>query len=251
MRLPFRKERQLCRSLFDILGFYPHDMEHYTRALMHKSMAAREGTGRPYNNERLEFLGDAILDAVVGDIVYKAFRGKREGFLTSTRSKVVKRETLGQLAEKMGLIQLIQCNMSSHNHNSYMGGNAFEALVGAVYLDRGYDYCMYFMQEKVLGRHINLTKLAYSEANFKSKLLEWAQKNHHEVTYQLLEEGKDDESSSPVFFSSVLVDGNVWGKGKGYSKKESQQLASREALKRTGIVKPTRKGKGGEKSDSK
>ena len=139
IRLPFRKDKELYLSLYNVIGFYPHDISHYKLALMHKSVMHRNKKGKPLNNERLEFLGDAILDATVGDIVYRHFPGKREGFLTNTRSKLVQRETLNRLANEMGINRLIMSSGRSSSHNSYMGGNAFEALVGAIYLDRGYD----------------------------------------------------------------------------------------------------------------
>ena len=139
IRLPFRKEKELFSSLKDILGFYPHNINLYKQALLHKSMGRRNEKGRPLNNERLEFLGDAVLSAVVGDIVFRHFEGKREGFLTNTRSKLVSRNTLGKLAQEMGIDQLVKSSDHSTSHNSYKNGNAFEALVGAIYLDRGYD----------------------------------------------------------------------------------------------------------------
>ena len=150
MKLPFRKDKELYLSLRKIIGFYPHDISYYKLALMHKSMYKRNAKGKPVNNERLEFLGDAVLDATVGDIVYRHFPGKREGFLTNTRSKLVQRDTLNRLAQEMGINQLILSSGRSQSHNSYMGGNAFEALVGAIYLDRGYDACMEFIIPKLL-----------------------------------------------------------------------------------------------------
>ena len=176
IKLPFRKEKELFSALYDILGFYPHHIELYKQALLHKSVGRKNEKGRPQNNERLEFLGDAILDAVVGDIVFRHFEGKREGFLTNARSKLVSRATLGKLAQEMGVDQLIKYAGHSTSHNSYMNGNAFEALVGAIYLDRGYDACMRFMEKRILAQVINIDKVAYKEVNFKSKLLEWSQK---------------------------------------------------------------------------
>ena len=137
IKLPFRKDKELYLKLYKILGYLPHDISLYKLALMHKSVARRNVKGRPVNNERLEFLGDAVLDAAVGHIVYEHFPGKREGFLTNTRSKLVQRETLGKLASEMGITDLILSSGRSASHNSYMGGNAFEALVGALYLDHG------------------------------------------------------------------------------------------------------------------
>lgn len=229
IKLSFRKDKELYFSLYEILGFYPHDINYYKLALMHKSIMRRNSKGKPVNNERLEFLGDAVLDAVVGDIVYQHFPGKREGFLTNTRSKLVQRDTLNKLAQEMGINQLILSNGHSSSHNSYMGGNAFEALVGAIYLDRGYDACMFFMKNRILAQMINIDKVAYKEVNFKSKLIEWSQKNRVQLEYVLIEQHKDD-NGSPVFTYQVEIEGVKGGIGKGYSKKESQQVASKETL---------------------
>ena len=231
IRLPFRKEKELYLSLHQIIGVYPHNISYYKLALMHKSVARRNEKGRPVNNERLEFLGDAILDAIVGDIVYQHFPGKREGFLTNTRSKIVQRETLNKLAQEMGINQLILSSGHSYSHNSYLGGNAFEALVGALYLDRGYNACMKFMEQRILSQLINIDKVAYKEMNFKSKLIEKKKKNRVKLEYKLLEQ-KKDEHGSPVFRFQVLIEGLEGGIGSGFSKKESQQLASKLTLQR-------------------
>ncbi|MBR1449450.1 MAG: ribonuclease III [Prevotella sp.] len=231
IRLPFRKEKELFSSLYDIIGFYPDNIGYYKVALTHKSSGQRNEKGKPLNNERLEFLGDAILDAVVGHIVYEHFSGKREGFLTNTRSKLVSRETLGKLAGEMGLTELIQSNGSQRSHNSYMAGNAFEALVGAIYLDQGYDAVMRFMKKRILAQMVNIDKVAYKEVNFKSKLLEWTQKNRVKMEFRCLKQGKDDKGS-PIFGFQVLIEGVEGGKGQGYSKKEAQQECSKETLQR-------------------
>ena len=231
LKLPFRKEKELCAALYDIMGVYPHDLALYKLALMHKSMFRRNAKGKPVNNERLEFLGDAVLDAAVGDIVYRHFPGKREGFLTNTRSKLVQRETLGRLAQEMGITQLILSNGRSMSHNSYMGGNAFEALVGALYLDRGYDACMRFLQKRILNQMINIDKVAYKEVNFKSKLIEWAQKNRVRLDFRLVEQHKD-KNGSPVFTYMVVLEGVDGCDATGYSKKESQQQASKRTLEK-------------------
>ena len=231
IKLPFRKEKELYVSLYRIMGFYPRDIALYKLALMHKSMFRRNAKGKPVNNERLEFLGDAILDAAVGDIVYRHFPGKREGFLTNTRSKLVQRETLGRLAQDMGITQLILSSGRSSSHNSYMGGNAFEALVGALYLDRGYDACMRFIEKRILAQMINIDKVAYKEVNFKSKLIEWTQKNRVQLSFALQNQRKD-KNGSPVFTYRVLIEGIEGCEASGYSKKESQQLASRRTLEK-------------------
>ena len=231
IRLPFRKEKELFSSLYEILGFYPHNISYYKQALMHKSIRKRNEKGKPLNNERLEFLGDAILDAVVGDIVFSHYEGKREGFLTNTRSKLVSRETLGKLATEMGLGNLVLSAGHSNSHNSYVEGNAFEALVGAIYLDRGYEACMWFWQNRVLSKFINLDKVAFKEVNFKSKLLEWSQKNRVRLEFQMLKQKKDD-NGSPIFNFQVMLEGVPGEKGTGYSKKEAQQLAAKDTLQR-------------------
>ena len=231
MKLPFRKDKELYLSLYNIMGFFPRDISYYKLALMHKSMYKRNSKGKPVNNERLEFLGDAILDAAVGDIVYRHFPGKREGFLTNTRSKLVQRDTLNRLAQEMGLNRLILSSGRSSSHNSYMGGNAFEALVGAIYLDRGYDACMEFMSKRILAQMINIDKVAYKEVNFKSKLIEWSQKNRVRIDFKIVSQEKD-KTGSPMFCYQVMIEGIEGCSGTGYSKKESQQLASKLTLEK-------------------
>ena len=232
IRLPFRQEKELFSSLYEVMGFYPQDISYYKQALMHKSIGRRNEKGKPLNNERLEFLGDALLDAVVGHIVYDHFPGKREGFLTNTRSKLVSRDTLGKLAEEMGLKRLIVSSGQNNSHNSYMAGNAFEALVGAIYLDQGYDGVMRFMKKRILAQLINIDKVAYKEVNFKSKLLEWSQKNRVRMEYKMKKQETDKETGSPVFRFQVYIEGVPGESGKGFSKKEAQQLASEATLKR-------------------
>ena len=231
IKLPFRKEKELFSSLYSILGFYPRNIEYYKQALMHKSIRKRNDKGKPLNNERLEFLGDAILDAAVGYIVYRHSEGKREGFLTNTRSKLVSRDTLGKLAGEMGLGNLLVSASHSTSHNSYVEGNAFEALVGAIYLDRGYEACLAFFEKQVLGKYIDIDKVAFKEVNFKSKLLEWSQKNRVRLEFKMLKQ-KTDENGSPIFSFQVMLEGVEGEKGSGYSKKEAQQQASKDTLQR-------------------
>ena len=229
IRLLFRKDKESYFRFYKMLGFYPRNISIYEQALLHKSSSIKSEQGRLLNNERLEFLGDAILDAVVADIVYKKFEGKREGFLTNTRSKIVQRETLNRLAIEIGLDKLIKYSARQSSHNSYMCGNAFEALVGAIYLDRGYRACKHFMEHRIIGPYINLEKISRKEVNFKSKLIEWSQKNRVELTCELITQSHD-QCFSPTFESEVLIEGIPAGRGIGYSKKESQQRAAHEAM---------------------
>ena len=231
IRLLFRKDRESYFCFYRILGFFPRDIKVYQQALLHKSISMRSEKGRPINNERLEFLGDAILDAIVGDIVYRHFEGRREGFLTNTRSKIVQRETLNKLAVEIGLDKLVKYSTRSSSHNSYMYGNAFEAFIGAIYLDQGYDRCKQFMEEKIFKNYIDLDKMSRKEVNFKSKLIEWNQKNKMEVSFELIEQFLDEEYN-PMFHTEVRIEGISAGTGTGYSKKESQQNAAQMALKK-------------------
>lgn len=229
IKLHFHKDKELYLLLYGILGFYPKHIELYKLALSHKSVKLKTDNGKPLNNERLEFLGDAILDAVVGDIVYTHFPKKGEGFLTNTRSKIVHRGSLNKLADSLGLTDLVNSSSKVVSHNSYMGGNAFEALVGAIYLDKGYNYCKQFIEQRILTTYIDIDTLANKEINFKSKLLEWLQKHKMTFDFQLISFTKD-ENGSPIFRYSVIIEGIVCAKGKGFSKKESQQKASEYAL---------------------
>lgn len=231
IRLLFHKDRKSYLCFYKILGFYPRNIQIYQQALLHKSTSLRSEKGRPLNNERLEFLGDAILDAIVGDIVYRHFEGKREGFLTNTRSKIVQRETLNKLAVDIGLDKLVKSSTRSSSHNSYMYGNAFEAFIGAIYIDQGYDRCKQFMEKKIFKSYIDLDKMSRKEVNFKSKLIEWSQKNKLEVSFELIEQLLDKDYN-PMFHTEVRILGLSAGKGTGYSKKESQQNAAQMALKK-------------------
>lgn len=229
IRLLFRKDKEPYLCFYKMLGFYPRNIEIYQQALLHKSSSIEAGKGRLLNNERLEFLGDAILDAIVADIVYKKFEGKREGFLTNTRSKIVQRETLNRVAVEIGLDKLIKYTTRQSSHNSYMCGNAFEALIGAIYLDRGYRACKKFMEERIINQYLNLEKISRKEVNFKSKLIEWSQKNKFCVEFNLIEQSLDSDQN-PIFETQITVENIPAGTGKGYSKKESQQEAAHATL---------------------
>ena len=231
IRLLFRKDRESYLCFYRILGFLPHDLSLYQQALLHKSTSLKSKKGRPLNNERLEFLGDAILDAVVADLVYRHFENRKEGFLTTTRSKIVQRETLNKLAVEIGLDKLVKYATRTSSHNNYMYGNAFEAFVGAIYLDQGYRRCMKFMEKRIFSQYIDMDSLSRKEVNFKSKLIEWSQKHKIEVSFELIEQ-LQDKDHSPMFHTEVRTEGLTAGTGRGYSKKESQQNAAKMALAR-------------------
>jgi ribonuclease-3 len=187
--------------------------------------------GRWINNERLEFLGDAILDAIVADIVFKEFEYKKEGFLTNMRSKIVQRETLNRLALELGLDKLIKTSARTNTHKTYMYGNALEALIGAIYLDQGYRVAKRFVYERLIVEHLNMESVVQSEVNFKSRLIEWSQKNKVLIDFRLLDTYMDS-GNNPIFITSVFIYDLEAGTGKGYSKKESHQIAARETLEK-------------------
>lgn len=216
---------------YRILGFIPDNIKFYEEAFLHKSSSKETETGKYLNNERLEFLGDAILDAVVADIVFHQFKTKKEGFLTNTRSKIVQRETLDHIAYELGLNELLVSSSKINAQKSHILGNALEALIGAIYLDKGYDITHEFIEKKIIEPFINIDVLARKEVNFKSKLLEWSQKNKIDLEFILIENFNDEENN-PVFQTQVSLNGVLSGIGIGYSKKESQQNAAKMALKK-------------------
>ena len=226
-----KKGKEPYFSLYKILGFYPDNIHIYEQAFLHKSSSRKGDDGKWQNNERLEFLGDAILDAIVADIIYKKFQYKREGFLTNTRSKIVQRETMNRVAVQLGLDKMVAYSTKTNSHNNHMYGNALEALIGAIYLDQGYQVCYDFIQNVMIKKYIDLDTIARKEVNFKSSLIEWSQKNRLEIVFNLIESFTDNEGN-PVFQTSITLSDTQIGVGIGYSKKESQQSAAKMAIKK-------------------
>ncbi|MEN6588200.1 MAG: ribonuclease III [Proteiniphilum sp.] len=225
------KGKEPYLSFYNVLGFYPDRIGLYREAMTHRSSSVRSKKGRWVNNERLEFLGDAILDAIVADILYKKFEHKKEGFLTSTRSRIVQRETLNKLAVELGLDKLIISSTRNLAHNTNIYGDALEALIGAIYLDQGYRVAKKFVFETLIKQHLNIDNVLKSEVDFKSRLIEWGQKNKVEVFFEVTDASYDAQNN-PVFISCVKVAGVEVGSGKGYSKKESHQMAAKVAIRK-------------------
>ena len=213
-----------------MLGFYPNHIDLYEQAFIHRSISSSPD-GHRINNERLEFLGDAILDAIVADIVYKYFPFKKEGFLTNMRSKIVQRESLNHVALALGIDKKVTSMPYASAHNKFMYGNALEALIGAIYLDMGYRRCCKFVEERIIQPYLSLDQLATREVNFKSKLLEWAQKSKLHVDFELINVATDNEGN-PVFQTSVSIADTPLGVGIGNTKKESQQIAAKNVLRK-------------------
>ncbi|MBQ5888796.1 MAG: ribonuclease III [Bacteroidaceae bacterium] len=207
------------------MGYVPRDIKIYEMAMTHSSLS---GNQKLSCNERLEFLGDAVLSSVTADYLYSKFSREREGFLTRSRSNLVCRERLNELALQIGLDKYVNACGVAHQHNNYIYGNALEALVGAIYIDKGYKQCRRFLLDRVFSRLADIESVVKSDKNYKSRLIEWGQKKHIEVEFRLVSE--EMRKDGVYFVSEVLVDGKVCGVGDGFSKRESQQKAARQAL---------------------
>ena len=231
IKLLFVKDKELYVFIHRITGFYPRDIKPYKLAMVHRSKPVKLANGHWANNERLEFLGDAVLDNVVADFLFTTFPNKHEGFLTSTRAKIVQRESLNRIGNSLHLDSHVHALTQSSSHNSYICGNALEALVGAVYLDQGYNRCRKFIIERLIKKHFNLNDLVTTEQNFKSRLIEWTQKYRISIEFELVD-SYSDKDKNPVFRTAVILGGIYASDAVGYSKKESHQSASKKALER-------------------
>lgn len=235
VRIRFSHSRITYRKFKRILGFYPKNIGLYELALVHKSASIRHKDGTLINNERLEYLGDSILDAIISDYLFSLFPNKDEGFLSKIRSKIVKRKHLNLIAEKIGIQQLLVSNTDNCGEIKHIYGDAFEALIGAVYLDKGYEKTMYFIVHQLIARHINLDEIINSESDYKSRIIEWAQKNHKDILFEN-EELYQESGKSPIFVSRVRVAYECLGEGRGSSKKEAEQNAAEDAYLKQSIV---------------
>lgn len=223
-----RKEFYLF--LKDILGYYPGNLKLYDIAFIHKSASVTDSMGNLINNERLEYLGDAILGAVVAEFLYNRFPQRGEGFLTQMRSKLVNRTFLTQLINETGMHRFIKSRTVSPNTASNIYGDALEALIGAIYLDKGFNTARFVIIKRFLNGYVDLNKMEEQDNNYKSQLIEWGQKNKLDITFQTEEEDSPNSKFS-IFVTTVEIENKIKGKGYGSSKKESQQNAANEALK--------------------
>lgn len=229
-RLLTKNRQEPFLSFKQVLGFTPREIELYQMAVQHRSVPLKNAKGRWVNNERLEFLGDAILNAIISDILYRRYEKEKEGFLTNARSNIVKRESLNKICCQIGLHKLIVADKQINTkENTNIYGNALEALIGAVYLDIGYEKCIRFVKKKLLISPELMKSIAEDNENYKSELLEWCQQRYFTLDYKLIEETLDGYNQH-TFVSEVIIQDMPVCKGSGASKKESHQQASCHAL---------------------
>jgi len=227
-----RFTEQEIQAIAALLGYTFSNRDLLKAALTHGS--SRKGR-LSTTYQRLEFLGDAVLGSVVAEVLFKLYPYEDEGFLTELRSKIVNRGNLNQLARKLGFEQLIQYDnrMVNSTRQGSLLGDAFEALIGAIYLDKGYDFTKNFLINHIIKSHIDIHKLEQTETNFKSKLIEWCQRHGKDITFELIE--NQDGESNKLFTVQASVDGEIMGQGKEFNKKNAEKLAAEKACEALSI----------------
>ena len=231
IRLFSSSRKEFYLFLKNLIGFYPQNLKLYDLAFVHKSASVIDSRGNFTNNERLEYLGDAVLSAVIADFLYNRFPQEDEGFLTKTRSKLVNRSFLTKLTYDMGLNVYIDSNTTKNIDNSHIYGDALEALIGAIYLDKDYSAAKYFITKRILSKFVNLAEIEQNDLNFKSRLIEWSQQNKKELEFDTTEE-VNEKTKQPKFTAVVKIDNVKVGTGTGASKKEAHQNAARQSLEK-------------------
>lgn len=225
VRRNYGPDKEYYRIIDDLFGFIPHNIELYKLALIHKSASFVLEDGQTINNERLEFLGDAVIEAVTSDYLYIEFPDRQEGFLTQLRSKIVSRQSLNTIARTIGLDRHVIANSNGSGNQKHIFGDAFEAMIGAIYLDMGYDFVNRLLINRIYYRYLDIDSLLEEETDFKSRLIEWCQKNHHSIAFR---SGLSRSAGMrPQFHATVYIDGLETGHGTGGSKKEAEQEAAR------------------------
>ncbi len=229
IKLFSRKGRKFYRFINSTTGIRPGKTALYQQALIHKSALRRKHSNEPFNNERLEYLGDAILGAIVAQELYNLYPSEDEGFLTKTRSRIVSRTNLNQIAQDMGLKKWIRFHPPGDISQTHILGDALEAIIGAVFLDKGYGSARKFVRNRILAQYLDLKQIVENDTNYKSILIEWGQKNKCPVHF-ITEEYPESKENTPVFIARAIIRDQVSGEGKGSSKKEAEQKAASEAL---------------------
>jgi ribonuclease-3 len=227
-----RKGRKFFFSIKSLTGCYPRSVSVYKMAFIHKSAQQKGASGEVISNERLEFLGDAILGAVIASELYQMYPEKDEGALTKMRARIVNRNLLNQVGSKLNLEQLIQSQAQLDLSQTHVVGDAVEALIGAVYIDQGFACARRFILKSIIEQHVNFSEIVLNDSNFKSMLIEWGHKYRQSIVFKTEELATSGETPL-VFLSKVYVNDELWGEGQGTSKKEAQQNSARIALERT------------------
>lgn len=223
----FSSDKRLYRAIKNMFGYYPGNIHLYKLAFRHKSSTTKKINGVRLNNERLEYLGDAILSAVIADYLFKSFPYKNEGFLTEMRSKIVSRASLNKLSQKLGLQHLIRAGADPSSKAKSAGGDAFEALVGAIYLDKGYDFTRKIIIKRIVNIHFDIEQLIASEISYKSKLNEWAQKEKRNILFRVEEE--IGEKHKKQYLIAVEIDDEIISRAQDFSIKGAENLAAEKA----------------------
>jgi len=218
-------------SLKKIFGFRPINLKLYEIAFIHRSATLTLPNGRKVNNERLEYLGDAVLDAILSDFLFEKFPGATEGFMTKIRSRIVNRDVLNQLGISMGINKILVSNISSSNPTKNLYGDALEALIGSLFLDKGFRKTKKIFIRRVLNRYLDIDKIIATDTDYKSLVFEWVQKHKANLMFDYNEE-YDFNSKKSVFTTTLSINKELYGKGQGDSKKEAEQEASGQAWKR-------------------
>ena len=235
-KLHLSPDRKYVKALKNILGFVPGNLSLYKMAFRHKSVSTILKNKAKNSNERLEFLGDAVLGSVVAEILFKTYPYQDEGFLTEMRSKIVNRVNLNQLAKKLGFNELIEFDakaISITAKQSSLLGDAFEALIGAVYLDKGYNFTKEFITERIIKPHVDIHTLELTETNFKSKLIEWCQRHSKDVSFEPI--ANEEGENAKLFTIQVLIDGEAMASGVDYNKKNAEKFAAEKTCELLGI----------------
>ncbi len=223
----FSSDKELYSSIKNIFGFYPGNINLYKLALRHKSATAKKINGLKINNERLEYLGDAILSAIVADYLFRRFPYKDEGFLTQMRSKIVSRSSLNKLSRKLGLQKLVVSADIQPIQPKSVGGDAFEAFIGAVFLDKGYNFAKNILLTRIIGVHFDVEQLVEEEVSYKSRIIEWSQKEKRDLQFKVLKQV--GEKNKRQYVVSVLIDNKTFATSQDYSIKGAERLAAEKA----------------------
>lgn len=228
-RRKYDKDKEYYTIFYNMLGFTPDNIELYKLSLIHRSASIHLDDGSMINNERLEFLGDAVLESIVSDYLFIEFPGEPEGFLTRLRSRLVSRVTLNELAKEIGLDKYVISNPGGNFVQKHLHGNAFEALIGAIYLDKGYNFVNRLLINDIFKKYVNLNDMSHTETDHKSRLIEWCQKSRRTIKFRTME-SDHSEPHTPSFVSEIFIDSVKISCGEGLSKKEAEQNAALTAM---------------------